>query len=122
VLATYGYIGLFILVAFVFGGSVLLIAKVLSWLRVRPHHPHPVKANPYESGMETLGRTWVQFNFRYYLYALLFVVFDIEAVFLYPWAVRFKQLGLFGLVEMLIFIAILLVGYAYAWRRRALEW
>jgi len=72
--------------------------------------------------METIGPAWVQFNFRYYFYALLFVIFDVETVFLYPWAVAFRQLELFGFIEMLIFIAVLLVGYAYAWRKGALEW
>ncbi|MBI2865791.1 MAG: NADH-quinone oxidoreductase subunit A [Chloroflexi bacterium] len=121
-LATYSYIGLFLLVAAVFGSTVLLLSFLLRFVRIRPHSPHPVKASTYESGMVTVGKTWAQFNIRYYLYALLFVIFDVETVFLYPWAVRFKQLGLFGLVEMAIFIAILLVGYAYAWRRGALEW
>ena len=121
-LATYSYIGIFLVVAAVFGATVLVLSLLLSFVRVRPRRPNPVKASPYESGMVTIGKTWVQFNIRYYLYALLFVIFDVETVFLYPWAVRFKQLGLFGLVEMIIFIAILLVGYIYAWRRKVFEW
>ncbi|MBI2916849.1 MAG: NADH-quinone oxidoreductase subunit A [Chloroflexi bacterium] len=121
-LAAYAYIGIFLVVAAVFGATVLVLSYVLSFVRIRPRKPETVKGTPYESGMVTLGKTWVQFNVRYYLYALLFVVFDVETVFLYPWAVRFKQLGLFGLVEMTIFIAILLIGYAYAWKRGALEW
>ena len=76
----------------------------------------------YECGMEALGGRWTQFNFRYYLFALLFVVFDVEVVFIYPWAIRFKQLGLFAFIEMLVFILILLVGWLYAWRKQALEW
>jgi len=72
--------------------------------------------------METLGSSWIQFNFRYYFFALLFVVFDIEVVFLFPWAVYFKQLKLFGFIEMLIFILILVVGLVYAWRKKVLEW
>ena len=81
-----------------------------------------VKEDTYECGMVTQGTSWVQFNFRYYFYALLFVIFDVEAIFLFPWAVRFKELKLFGFVEMLIFIAILVVGLVYAWRKRVLEW
>ncbi len=72
--------------------------------------------------MQTIGGRWNRFNFRYYTYALLFVVFDVEVIFLYPWAVRFQQLPLFALLEMVAFIGILLVGWAYAWRKRDLEW
>jgi len=121
-LATWAYIGIFAVVAIVFGATVLVLSLLLSFTGVRPRRPDPVKASPYESGMVTLGKTWVQFKARYYLYALLFVIFDVETVFLYPWAVRFKQLGWSGLAEMAVFVAILLVGYAYAWKRRALEW
>jgi len=69
-----------------------------------------------------VGKSWVQFNFRYYFFALLFVVFDIQVVFLYPWAVHFKQLKLLGLVEMLAFVLILIVGFVYAWRKGVLQW
>lgn len=121
-LAAYGYIGIFLLVAILVGLSFLLIPLILTLLKVIPRKPNPVKSATYECGMETVGKAWVQFNFRYYFYALLYVVFAVETVFLYPWAVAFRQLGLFGLVEMLIFILILVVGLAYAWRKRALEW
>ena len=77
---------------------------------------------PYECGVETEGDAWGQFNVRYYVVALLFVVFDVEVVFLYPWAVAFRQLGLFAFVEAALFLVVLLVGYVYAWRRKALEW
>ena len=76
----------------------------------------------YESGMEPIGGAWIQFNIRYYLFALVFVIFDVETVFLYPWAVAFNRLGLLAFIEALIFIAILLVALAYAWRKGALEW
>lgn len=76
----------------------------------------------YESGMEPIGGAWIQFNIRYYMFALVFVVFDVETVFLYPWAVAFNQLGLFAFVEALIFIAILVIALVYAWRKGALEW
>lgn len=80
------------------------------------------KAIPYESGSETTGARHIRLSIKFYLTAILFVVFDIEAVFLYPWAVLFKKLGWFGLVEMGVFIAILLVGYVYVWKKGALEW
>ncbi|MBI4498753.1 MAG: NADH-quinone oxidoreductase subunit A [Chloroflexi bacterium] len=89
---------------------------------LRPNNPSRAKEDTYECGVTTIGSSWIQFNFRYYYYALLFVLFDVEAVFLFPWAVKYQQLALFGLVEMAIFIAILVVGLVYAWRKRALEW
>lgn len=76
----------------------------------------------YECGVETVGTAWIRFRVSFYLYALLFVIFDIETVFLYPWAVKFRELGLLGFVEMLLFILILAVGLAYAWRKEALRW
>jgi NADH-quinone oxidoreductase subunit A len=121
-LEQYGRAGILLLFAFAFPLAALLMSALLGLLRVRPRAPDPIKSATYECGMETEGNTWVQFNFRYYYFALLFVIFDIEAVFLYPWAVAFRQVKLFGFVEVLLFIAILLVGYVYAWRKRALEW
>ncbi len=121
-LASYGYVGLLLVVAIIVPVSMLAIPFVLSRLGVVPSKPSPVKNSTYECGMETVGPTWVQFNVRYYLYALLFVLFDIETVFLYPWAVAYRQLKLFGLIEMLIFIFILVIGFAYAWKKGALEW
>ena len=76
----------------------------------------------YESGMEPIGGAWIQFNIRYYMFALVFVIFDVETVFLYPWAVAFHRLGLLAFIEALIFIAILVIALAYAWRKGALEW
>jgi len=76
----------------------------------------------YESGMEPIGEAWIQFNIRYYMFALVFVIFDVETVFLYPWAVAFHRLGLLEFIEVLIFISILVVALAYAWRKGALEW
>lgn len=117
------------LIAIFAGGAVLIPVSLLllSWLasfvRIRPYKPNPVKYELYECGVQPIGPPrWMQFNFRYYMYALLFVVFDVETVFIYPWAIRFHQLGLFAFVEMLIFVLILLIGLAYAWRKRALEW
>ena len=76
----------------------------------------------YESGMEPIGGAWIQFNIRYYMFALVFVIFDVETVFLYPWAVAFHKLGLLAFIEALVFITILVVALAYAWRKGALEW
>jgi NADH:ubiquinone oxidoreductase subunit 3 (subunit A) len=116
-LQSYGVIGVFVIVAVLFP----LVALAIAWL-VRPKKPTPLKKSTYECGMETFGDTWVQFRIQYYLYALVFVLFDIETVFLLPWAVVYNQLGLFALVEMLLFIALLVVGLVYAWRKGALEW
>ncbi|NJN75064.1 MAG: photosynthetic/respiratory NAD(P)H-quinone oxidoreductase subunit C [Synechococcaceae cyanobacterium RL_1_2] len=80
------------------------------------------KRTTYESGMEPYGGAWIQFNIRYYMFALVFVVFDVETVFLYPWAVAFNELGLLAFIEALIFIAILVIALVYAWRKGALEW
>ena len=98
-----------------------LLPLAISALAV-PRRPDSVKDAPYECGVETIGPTSVQFHNRFYLYALIFVIFDVEAVFFFPWAVTFGQLGLYALGEMAIFVGLLLVGYAYAWRKKALEW
>lgn len=121
-LQTYGYIGIFIILSIVFTLVVILLPFILTLLRVIPRKPSPAKSDTYECGPETIGKTWVQFNFRYYLYALIFMVFDIETVFFYPWAVAFNKLALFGFIEMLIFVFILVIGYLYAWKKGALEW
>lgn len=121
-LQEYGFIGLLLIAGILFPTSIIFLSFLLGRLHIRPHKPDPIKNATYECGMETIGTAWVQFNFRYYYYALLFVIFDVETVFLFPWAVAFRRLELFGFIEMLIFIAILLVGYAYAWRKGALEW
>jgi NADH-quinone oxidoreductase subunit A len=121
-LAEYGYVALFLLVAIIFAASFPLLSLSLRLIGVAPHNPNPIKSSTYECGMETTGRTWVQFNFRYYFYALLFLVFDIMTVFLYPWAVNLKELRLPGFAVMLVFVAVLAVGYLYAWKKRVLEW
>nr|YP_004891547.1 NADH-plastoquinone oxidoreductase subunit 3 [Taiwania cryptomerioides]YP_008082464.1 NADH-plastoquinone oxidoreductase subunit 3 [Taiwania flousiana]AGL11310.1 NADH-plastoquinone oxidoreductase subunit 3 [Taiwania flousiana]AVR43515.1 NADH-plastoquinone oxidoreductase subunit 3 [Taiwania cryptomerioides]QJE37033.1 NADH-plastoquinone oxidoreductase subunit 3 [Taiwania flousiana]QJE37116.1 NADH-plastoquinone oxidoreductase subunit 3 [Taiwania flousiana]BAK86881.1 NADH-plastoquinone oxidoredu len=82
----------------------------------------PEKATSYESGIEPMGDTWIQFRIRYYMFALVFVVFDVETVFLYPWAMSFDILGIFTFIEAFIFVIILIVGLVYAWRKGALEW
>ena len=118
----YGLIAIFSVLALVVPVSMLLLSWLASFVRIRPHKPNPIKSSTYECGMETIGGRPGQFNFRYYTFALLFVVFDVETVFIYPWAIRFNKLGLFALVEMLVFIGILVIGWLYAWRKRALEW
>jgi NADH-quinone oxidoreductase subunit A len=89
---------------------------------LQPRHATAQKLSTCECGVEPVGRAWVQFKASYFLYALVFVVFDVETVFLYPWAVQFRSLGLFAVIEMMIFIGILLIGLAYAWKKGALEW
>jgi NADH:ubiquinone oxidoreductase subunit 3 (subunit A) len=116
-LDSFGPVLLFLAVAVVFAVLPLVIARL-----VTPHNPNSVKLEPYECGVETIGESHVQFNARFYLYALIFAIFDVEAIFIFPWAVAYGGLGFFALVEMTIFILILLVGFAYAWRKRALEW
>ena len=118
----YGLIAIFAAVAFVVPVSMLTMSWMLSRLGIRPNVPTPVKLETYECGMEAIGGRWSQFNFRYYMFAILFVIFDVEVVFLYPWATKFLQLELFALIEMGVFVLILMVGWAYAWRKHDLEW
>lgn len=121
-LANFGYIGIFLVAAVLFSISMILIPPTLRRFGIVPRKPDPVKSSTYECGMETVGTSWVQFNFRYYIYALIFVVFDIQVVFLYPWAIAMGQLRLFGFVEMAVFFLIVIIGFVYAWRKRVLEW
>jgi len=89
---------------------------------LRPKNPTPEKQTTYESGNIPVGESWVRFNVKYYIFALLFVIFDVETLFLYPWAAAYNKLGLFALVEMVIFIVLLVIGLVYAWRKKVLEW
>ncbi len=118
----FGRAGFLFLFALAFPLIPILASVAFGVFKLRPKRPDPIKEDTYECGVETVGDALGQFNVRYYLFALLFVVFDVEAVFLYPWAVSFRQLGLFAFVEAVLFVAILFVGYVYAWRRKALEW
>ena len=97
--------------------GILLLTHLIS-----PYRPTPAKQDPYESGMIPLGTTRDRFSVKFYMVAILFIIFDIEVVFLVPWSVLFRQLGLFGFIEMLVFIAVLLVGYVYVWKKGALQW
>jgi len=116
-LSDYNFIGVFAIIAILFP----FVALGLAWL-LRPKKPNPVKAETYECGLQTIGDTWVQFRAQYYVYALVFVIFDIEAVFLFPWAVAYGKLGLWAFAEAFLFLAILTVGLIYAWRKGALRW
>ena len=100
-----------------FSAVLLLVAKL-----VRPFAPGGDKSVVYECGERPTGSPWVKFNIRFYVVALIFVIFDVEVVFLYPWAVVFRQLGLFAFLEMLFFLIILFVGLAYVWKKGDLEW
>ena len=111
-----------ILVVFFFIGLAFLAALLFLSRLIRPARPTPTKLSTYECGIPPVGESWGRFNIRYYIFALLFVLFDVEAAFVYPWAVKLGQLKLFALIEMLIFLAILALGLVYAWRKGNLEW
>ena len=108
---------LFIGIALAFGAVALLAGSF-----IRPSRPYRAKQAPYESGSPLFSDARIQFPMRYYIIAMLFVIFDIEVIFMIPWAIRFQSLGLLGLIEMLVFIGILLAGFWYAWMKGALEW
>jgi NADH-quinone oxidoreductase subunit A len=110
-------IGLMTIAAFAMGMTLL----ILNWV-VAPAKPSPVKSAPYESGVPDVVPVKPRYTPRFYLVAMLFVIFDIEAIFIFPWAVIFDDLGVFGFVEMLVFVALLFAGYVYAWKKGALEW
>lgn len=117
------YTNNYLLVAiFLFLGILLPVAALTMGKFLRPHKPTPEKETTYESGVEPIGESWIQFNVKYYIFALLFVIFDVETIFLYPWAVAYEELGLFALIEMLIFIVMLVIGLVYAWKKKVLEW
>ncbi len=110
-----------ILVFLVFGGLFVGVNLLISRL-IQMRNPHPMKLTTYECGEIAVGGAWIQFNIRFYVIALIFLIFDVEIAFLFPWAVVFKQLGTFAFVEMMVFVFILLVGLAYVWAKGDLEW
>ncbi len=114
---SFGPIAIFFAVGILFVLVTLGIAKL-----VRPARPSEVKLEAYECGEPAIGSAWIRFNPRFYIFALIFVIFDVEVVFLFPWAVAYRSLGMFALIEMLIFIFILLVGLFYAWKKGVLKW
>jgi NADH:ubiquinone oxidoreductase subunit 3 (subunit A) len=111
------YIGLFMLI----GAIIPIGAITVAWL-LGPRKPNPVKQSTYECGMETVGESWIQFKAQYYIFALVYLVFDVETVFLFPWAVALGKLPLFAVLEGVLFILILITGLIFAWRKGALEW
>ncbi|MBN1366442.1 MAG: NADH-quinone oxidoreductase subunit A [Dehalococcoidales bacterium] len=121
-LTNYGYIALFLIIAIAFTLLLVLIPVILRDLKIVPRKPNKVKEEPFECGMPTIGKTWVQFNFRYYYYALVFLALDVMVVFIYPWAVELRNLGGPAFYMMLIFIGLIVIGYIYAWKKKALEW
>lgn len=111
------YIALFIIIATLLPTIAVILPRLIA-----PKKPNKIKQETYECGMETFGETWVQFKVQYYIYALVFLIFDIETIFLYPWAVAFDRLQLYMVLEGILFVLILVVGLLYAWRKGVLEW
>jgi NADH-quinone oxidoreductase subunit A len=116
-LGAYLPIVVLVAIAVLFGLGSIILSTLIGQKK-----PSAVKMQPYECGIEPVGSARERFSIKFYLIAMLFILFDIEAVFLYPWAILFKRLGVFGLVEMGVFIVILFVGYIYVWKKGALEW
>lgn len=108
---------IFIGVALLLGGALMVIGRVLG-----PHNPDSEKLSPYECGFEAFEDSRMKFDVRYYLVAILFIIFDLEIAFLFPWAVVLQDIGLFGFVAMMLFLGILVVGFIYEWKKGALEW
>lgn len=117
VVYNYIFVGLLLVVAIGFAAAPLLLVAVIA-----PRKRSLTKADTYECGVKTHGETWVRFRIQYYIYAIMFVVFDVETVFLYPWATAYGGLGMFALVEMVIFLALLSAGLGYAWAKGVLRW
>ena len=111
------YIAIFVAISILLPTIAIFLARVLS-----PKKPNKLKNSVYECGMETYDKTWIQFRIQYYLYALVFLIFDVETVFLYPIAVAYNQISLFMVIETIIFISILFIGFLYVWRKGALNW
>ena len=111
------YIGIFMLISLFIPGIAIVIAGILG-----PKKPSPIKNSTYECGIETVGETWVQFKAQYYVYALVYLVFDVETIFLFPWAVAYNLVSIWAVLEVILFITILVSGLAYAWRKGVLEW
>ena len=108
---------IFLLVAFLIAAGTIVVASI-----IRPSNPNKIKNMQYECGIDPVDNARKRYTIRFYIVAILFVVFDVETIFLFPWAVQFKFLGLFGFFEMLVFLGILIVGYIWIWKKGALEW
>lgn len=113
------YVPIFIFIGII---AIALPVTLLAAKLVRPENPNKIKLMPYECGIDPIGSARGRYTIRFFLVAILFVVFDVETIFLFPWAVQFKALGLFGLMEMFIFLGILILGYVWIWAKGALEW
>lgn len=118
----FGYVGILLVVAVLLTVAIPIIPIILRYFRIVPGKPTPEKLSTYECGMETFGDARVQFNFRYYIFAVFFVALDVLTVFLYPWAINLGELGLYGYVAVLVFFIIIMVVYIYAWVKGALQW
>lgn len=116
-LTEFGKVLIFLMLGILFVAGGL----ITSWL-LRPRKPYPGKLSTYECGEEPIGSAWVRFNIRFYVIALIFLIFEVEIVFLFPWALVYRDLGLFAFLEMAVFLSILLVGYAYVWVKGDLDW
>ena len=117
-LTDFGIVLLFLIIGFIFVALGLITAAI-----IRPSHPNPVKQSTYECGEELItGSPWIKFNIRFYVVALIFLLFDVEIVFLLPWAVVFQELGWFAFIEMVVFVVILLAGLAYVWAKGDIDW
>ena len=121
-LTNYAYVGLFLFVALLVATGMVIAPFILRLIGLVVKKPNAVKNAPFECGMDTIGKTWVRFNFHYYFYALMFIALDVLVLFLYPWAVGLRNLGFTGLAVILVFIALIVVGYLYAWKKKVLEW
>jgi len=111
------FIGIFLIIAPIFPIIALIIPRFIA-----PKKPNPIKNQTYECGMETVGNTWIQFKIQYYIFALAFLIFDIETVFLFPWAVAYNKLPFYAVIEGFLFVLILVAGLIYLWRKDALKW
>ena len=107
---------------FVCLGAAMVLGGIFASYLLAPRNPTPVKQAPYECGEETIGSSSINFNVAYYLFAILFLIFDVEAAFLFPWAVILRELGFIGLIEVIVFVLVLVVGLVYAWKKGVLEW
>lgn len=116
-LQQYSYVAIFAIVGMLYVIMVLIVSRILA-----PHHPSKEKSFPYECGLIPVGEPWGQLNTRYYIIALLFVLFDVETVFMYPWAIVFRGLGWAAFLGMFSFIAIIALGLIYAWKKNVLRW
>ena len=111
-----------IVLLFFIVGALLIIAALFTARLLRPHRPSAEKLSTYECGEEPVGESWVRFNVRFYIIALIFLIFDVEVVFLFPWALVYQKLGMFAFIEMMIFLAVLVAGYVYIWVKGDLDW